>query len=156
MSRQASLHDFKFSGGSTRPENPEDGRRASSSSSRAHSAATSPTLPRTGQSRARGGDRSNASLAAVSEETLAVLPNILDNLPHLDATFSESLHLSELDPLRTSKCPCHTPRARVRIVNADSLNAAIELAAQRPDGGRVAVLNLASDIHPGGGWLKGA
>lgn len=159
MSRQTSLHDFSFSGSRSRPDRPEDERRPSSSFSTPLASQASPHTP-SGHSQSsrggRGGDRSNTSLAAVSAETRAVLPSILSKLPHLDATFSEALHLSELDPLRASRCPRHTPRPRVRILNADTLNAAIDLAAQRPDGGRVAVLNMASDRHPGGGWLKGA
>ncbi|KAK2777430.1 mitochondrial chaperone bcs1 [Colletotrichum kahawae] len=103
----------------------------------------------------QGGDRSNDALALVSEETRNVLPGILLNLPHLDATASESLHLSELPPLKSHTCPGH-PRAKIKIVNEDTFNAAIDLAAERPDGGRVAVLNMASDIHAGGGWSKGA
>lgn len=41
-------------------------------------------------------------------------------------------------------------------MNEDTFNAALDLAQACPNGGRVAVLNLASDVRAGGGWLKGA
>ncbi|EFQ36420.1 hypothetical protein CGRA01v4_10469 [Colletotrichum graminicola] len=173
-SRQTSLFEFAFCrrGGDQTPKSQDttqrlsqDTSQPSSSSSPAPSSSSSATTPQHSQSRSQsqsqsrhtgGGDRSNPSLASVSAETRAVLPQVLPHLPHLDATKSESLHMDYLPPLKSSACPAHRPRARIRIVNADSLNAAIDLAALRPDGGRVAVLNMASDIHPGGGWLKGA
>ncbi|KAK1956066.1 hypothetical protein LY78DRAFT_686390 [Colletotrichum sublineola] len=165
-SRQTSLFEFAFSkrGGNQTPKSQDTSQhqsqgtsQSSSSSSPAPSSAPATTqLSSQSQSRHGGSDRSNPSLASVSAETRAVLPQILPHLPHLDATMSESLHMDYLPPLKSSACPAHRPRARIRIVNADTLNAAIDLAALRPDGGRVAVLNMASDIHPGGGWLKGA
>lgn len=167
MSRQTTLFDFAFSGGGgggnrqRKPPQDQDAPRqrdqqpsASPPASSGPSSSSPAPTPRS--SRNRGGDRSNPSLASVSAETRAVLPSILADLPHLNASKSESLHLDHLPPLRAAACPRHAPRAKIRIVNADTLNAAIDLAARRPDGGRVAVLNMASDIHPGGGWLKGA
>ncbi|KAK2063079.1 hypothetical protein LY76DRAFT_504486 [Colletotrichum caudatum] len=166
-SRQASLFEFAFSrkGGNQTPKSQDTTQRQSqdtsqpSSSSSPALSSSSATTPQPSESQSRrggGGDRSNPSLASVSAETRAVLPQILPHLPHLDAAKSESLHMDYLPPLRSSACPAHRPRARIRVVNADTLNAAVDLAALRPDGGRVAVLNMASDIHPGGGWLKGA
>ncbi|KAF9876623.1 mitochondrial chaperone bcs1 [Colletotrichum karsti] len=170
MSRQTSLFDYAFSGGGSRPRQPQGQRpQQASSSTPSQSSYFSKTTNSNDTSTAgsssqattssrgshRGGDRSNPSLAAVSDETRAELPKILPNLPHLDATKSESLHLSELPPLKSSACPGHK-RPKIKIVNEDTFNAAIELAAERPDGGRVAVLNMASDVVAGGGWLKGA
>ncbi|KZL71783.1 mitochondrial chaperone bcs1 [Colletotrichum incanum] len=168
--RQTNLFEFAFSrSGGNRTPNSQDAppqqrsqqaptTQSTSSSSPAPSSSLT-TTPQSSQSQSRGGgggDRWNPGLASVSAETRAVLPQILPNLPHLDASKSESLHMDYLPPLKSSACPAHTPRPKIKIVNADTLNAAIDLAAQRPDGGRVAVLNMASDIHPGGGWLKGA
>ncbi|GKT40287.1 uncharacterized protein ColSpa_00468 [Colletotrichum spaethianum] len=168
-SRQTNLFEFAFSkNGGNRTHKPQDAPQQpsqqastqSTSSSFPTPSSSSTTTPQSSQSQSRsdggGGDRSNPSLASVSAETRTVLPRILPNLPHLNASKSESLHMDYLPPLKASACPAHTPRAKIKIVNADTLNAAIDLAAQRPDGGRVAVLNMASDIHPGGGWLKGA
>ncbi|KAM0286469.1 hypothetical protein ACHAQH_000895 [Verticillium albo-atrum] len=99
--------------------------------------------------------RRNRDLADVAKETRTVLPDILPHLPNINASTSEALHLATLPPLRLSDCPQH-PRATIGVVNADTYNAALDLADAHPDGGRVAVLNLASDYRAGGGWLKGA
>ena len=69
------------------------------------------------------------------------------------------MHLSTLPPLRPQDCPKRTQKGKVtiKIVNDDSFNVAISLARSKGNtSGRVAVLNMASDISPGGGWLKGA
>ncbi|KAI1071244.1 hypothetical protein LB507_009633 [Fusarium sp. FIESC RH6] len=100
--------------------------------------------------------RRGTALAAVAQETLAVLPNILAQLPHIDATRSERHYYTSLAPLDAIYCPRRSP-ARIRVVNDDTFNAALNLAAAKgPGSGRVAVLNMASHISPGGGWLKGA
>ncbi|KAM4067002.1 mitochondrial chaperone BCS1 [Hirsutella rhossiliensis] len=95
--------------------------------------------------------RRNQELAATARETSTVLPGILEQLPNLQPAHSEALSLDTLAPLDASECPKRTPTA-IRVVNSDTLNAAIELSAA----GRVAVLNMASHVNPGGGWLKGA
>jgi len=105
--------------------------------------------------------RQREDLAATAKETRTVLPDILKHLPDIQAAKSEALFLDTLPPLKASDCPKRTPtgKATIRIVNDDSFNAAIELAASKassPDSGRVAVLNMASHANPGGGWLKGA
>lgn len=99
-----------------------------------------------------------ANLAAVAKETRTVLPDILQHLPNIQASKSEALLLSTLPPLKAAACPRRTPTGRtaINIVNEDAFNAAIALASKSPAGGRVAVLNMASHSHPGGGWLKGA
>jgi hypothetical protein len=84
-----------------------------------------------------------------------VLPDILKHLPHIHASKSESLHLSTLPALKPADCPGHTPRP-IKVVNQDTLNAAIELGEELPNAGRVAVLNMASHSSPGGGWTRGA
>ncbi|KAK1982117.1 hypothetical protein LZ30DRAFT_591238 [Colletotrichum cereale] len=163
-SRQTNLFEFAFSrkGGNRTPKPQDTSQHQSQATSQSTSSfsptpsSSSATTQQPSQPRHSAGDRSNPSLASVSAETRAVLPQILPHLPHLDAARSESLHMDYLPPLKSSACPAHQPRARIRVVNADTLNAAVDLAAHRPDGGRVAVLNMASDIHPGGGWLKGA
>lgn len=99
--------------------------------------------------------RRNRELAEVSKETREVLPDILPHIPSVNATLSEQLDINTLPPLDPAKCPGHPP-AVIRIVNEDTFNAAIDLGTAHPDGGRVAILNLASDVRAGGGWLKGA
>ncbi|POR39017.1 Uncharacterized protein TPAR_00780, partial [Tolypocladium paradoxum] len=105
--------------------------------------------------------RQREALAAIATETRTVLPDILKQLPDMQAAKSEALFLDTLPPLKATECPKRTPTGRttIRIVNDDSFNAAIELAASKassPTAGRVAVLNMASHASPGGGWLKGA
>ena len=102
--------------------------------------------------------RRGSPLAAVAKETRKVLPDILAKLPNIHASVSEVLYEDRFPRLTASECPKRTPsgKATIKIVNDDSLNAAINLAALRPKSGRVAVLNMASNISPGGGWLKGS
>ncbi|OHE92255.1 hypothetical protein CORC01_12424 [Colletotrichum orchidophilum] len=156
MSRQSNLFEFAFSknGGGQQQKPRQHNQQASTQSSSPASGPSSSSQATTNSS--QKSDRSSPSLAAVAAETRAALPQILSHLPNISASKSEDLHLDYLPPLKSSACPGHTPRAKIKIINADSLNAAIDLAARRPDGGRVAVLNMASDIHAGGGWLKGA
>jgi hypothetical protein len=101
-----------------------------------------------------------AANAAIATETRTVLPDILKHLPHVQASRSEMLHLDSLSPLRWADCPRHnfpSRKTKIQVVDADSFNAAIELGKKHgPNGGKVAVLNMASHAHPGGGWLKGA
>ncbi|KAK5996646.1 hypothetical protein PT974_01984 [Cladobotryum mycophilum] len=98
-------------------------------------------------------------LMDVAVETRKALPDILQHLPHLAPTKSEAYYYDRLPPLRAADCPKRTPSGKttIRIVNEDTFNAAIELESTKgPGSGRVAVLNMASDIVAGGGWLKGA
>lgn len=101
-----------------------------------------------------------AANAATAKETRTVLPDILKQLPGLAASRAEALYLDSLPPLRAADCPGHHPpdgKVAIRVVNSDTLNAAIDLAAEAGAGaGRVAVLNMASHANPGGGWLSGA
>lgn len=94
----------------------------------------------------------------MAKETKAVLPSILDQLPNIQASRSEALFLSTLPALKPSSCPRRTQSGRtaIKVVNEDTLNAAITLASNFPAGGRVAVLNMASEKNPGGGWIRGA
>lgn len=111
--------------------------------------------------RGGGGDRGNTStrrnrdLANVAKETRDALPDILRQISSIDATYSERHTLDALPVLDGVNCPRHAPIS-VKVVNQDTFNAAIDLAAAVPNGGRVVVLNLASDVRAGGGWLKGA
>lgn len=102
------------------------------------------------------GQRNN--LTEVAKETRTVLPDILQHLPNIQASKSEALFLSSLPPLKPAECPRRTPTGRtpIKIINADTFNAAISLTSKSPAGGRVAVLNMASHSNPGGGWLRGA
>lgn len=108
--------------------------------------------------------RRREKLQATATETRSLLPSILSRRPGLDASISEYAHLESLAPLRTADCPGH-PKTAVRVVDADSFTAAIDIAKRHAAdgkapgedmGARPAVLNLASPSHAGGGWLRGA
>ncbi|KAI0965952.1 hypothetical protein F4678DRAFT_307882 [Xylaria arbuscula] len=112
-----------------------------------------------------------AVLAATARDTTATLPGILRQLPHLTADSSEKLDIRGVPLLDQASCPGFTladnPAAcgtQVKVLNEDTFDAAIMMgesladptvtpAARNP---KVAVLNLASDKNPGGGWLSGA
>ncbi|KAJ1324691.1 TIGR02452 family protein [Microdochium nivale] len=127
---------------------------------------------------AKSGDRKGKSLAAVAEETLDVLPGLLRELPHIDAAASIKYDLEALPPLDKAQCPHFevdtdegaekTPGSRISVINSDTFDAALLIMSSPGGAGptavipplqpgdRVAVLNLASDKNPGGGWLHGA
>lgn len=154
---------MESSNSSPRSQRTLDGWLAVSSRSKQPSSASNPSThdpsPRTttqGRFRApRDNQGQRAALAATAKETRQKLPEILHELPHIAASKSQALFLSTLPPLSALDCP-QLPRTAIQIVNQDTLNAAITLAAAKPNSGRVAVLNMASHSHPGGGWLKGA
>lgn len=90
----------------------------------------------------------------VCEDTIARSPAIAQSTPggSTDSTFMPA----QLQPLAAAARP-RLHRQPVRVVNADSFAAARALLPPTPPtapvrGQRVAVLNLASDEHVGGGW----
>jgi uncharacterized protein (TIGR02452 family) len=91
-----------------------------------------------------------AKLAEVAKETIKVLPDILHSIPNIEASKSILYLNSDLAPLN----PSNPKGCKIRVIDQDSFDAAIELTASGSS--RVAVLNLASERTPGGGWLSGS
>lgn len=84
----------------------------------------------------------------IAEDTIARSPSIADSTP--GGTLASTFMPSQLPPLQASSSPRLT-RGPIRVLNTDSFAAARSLLSSNPHT-RVAVLNLASDEHPGGGW----
>lgn len=133
---------------------------------------------RRGRGRGRGShdegrEAKRKVLVNVANETKSVLPLILHTLPSIKAEESEVLSLDALPTLNQGDCPKHN-KATIKVINEDTLNAAIMLkdsiesssspGASTDNGSstqislsaRPAVLNLASDTSPGGGFERGA
>lgn len=106
-----------------------------------------------------------SNLHRTAKETIAALPVILDQLPSFNAEESTLHLLPGLPSLSAENCPGYTIKdpakdpvkgCRVKVIDQDTLDAAISLSNPNSSAPRVAVLNLASDTHAGGGWLSGA
>ena len=113
--------------------------------------------------------RDRAALAVTARETLAVLPGILKQLPDLDVEESTVHNLKQLPALPENEPeqkqgdgeqPAENarPTVRVRVLDQDSFDAAIDLISPTANAAadRVVVLNLASEKVAGGGWRSGA
>ncbi|OCK81481.1 hypothetical protein K432DRAFT_392114 [Lepidopterella palustris CBS 459.81] len=109
-----------------------------------------------------------SELRAIAVETKKVLPEILDQLKPRDTTTSTFYNYQDLELLNPEACPKHElpeddlepgrKGTRIRVSNQDTFDAAIALqpdttfaTEKKP----VAILNLASERHPGGGWERG-
>lgn len=84
-----------------------------------------------------------------AKETRRLTSGIIGSTP--GATADSDFYAELLPPLQQSKPKRDT---RVHIENGDTFTVAQRLAATGQK--TVAVLNMASDRHPGGGWLRGA
>lgn len=102
----------------------------------------------------------SALLAAVAEETVNVLPGLLNNLPSAPAS-GQLFRPNTLVPAPRSTCP-KLARTPIRVVNMDTLDAALDLGVlttsmvATSSSPPVLVLNMANADHAGGGWIKGA
>lgn len=100
----------------------------------------------------------SAMLAHTAAETKALLPKILKTTPQAPAegVLYDPGNLFRLDP---RFCPS-LPRTAIRVLNADTIDAAIDLStptvSQLHGEKPVLVLNMANAYHSGGGWLQGS
>lgn len=103
--------------------------------------------------------KSRRNLSGIAAETVRLCAE-LDPVLAYDASLSVSYTLEKLPRLDPTLCPGHKP-TRIKIVNRDSLTAAIELGRlENAPSGKTnkeipIVMNFANRYHRGGGWLKG-
>lgn len=101
------------------------------------------------------------SLRRASKETREALPKILSVLSTKHpATSSKKYSFSTVDRSWPLARPRHDSPATIKVVNQDTLNAAIDMRTlirnSRYYDDIPLILNFANAHSPGGGWLKGA
>ncbi|KPI42399.1 uncharacterized protein AB675_9541 [Cyphellophora attinorum] len=100
-------------------------------------------------------DAKRLSLADVAAETLSLLPGLLATRPdvgrdgHLIAPSSTSIALDSTTGL-------HLPATKIRVVDSDSITAALSLPSLGSTHPPPLVLNMANARHAGGGFKHGA
>ena len=127
-------------------------------SRRANLKVAPPTLP---------SSKRSELLAAVAEETLAVIRDVVQKAPNFRTT-GELLEPHTLVPALHSQCP-NLPKTKIRVINTDTLDIACKLnknqntnlpastAPDSPSGSPpTLILNMANAHWAGGGWMKGA
>ncbi|KAJ4005473.1 hypothetical protein NW766_011022 [Fusarium irregulare] len=102
---------------------------------------------------------------ATAQETLKILPDLLEELDTEDkAEDATKYSFESLHQLHPTMCPRFSQPATIKVVNSDTLNAAIDLTrlsyGNFPNSNRGSkpplVVNFANRHSPGGGWLNGA
>ncbi|KAL0581492.1 hypothetical protein V5O48_000535 [Marasmius crinis-equi] len=91
----------------------------------------------------------------ISKDTIARSEPIAAQHSAQGATLDSTFISAQLPTLNPAGCPNHPP-SPVELVGSDSFVAARNILERFPDAanGKLAVLNLASDELPGGGWDK--
>ena len=95
-------------------------------------------------------------LVHIAAETKSILPNVLATTPQAPA-HGHLYDQNTLRPLNSQKCPRY-PKTAIRVLNSDTVDAAIFLSTQSSTtpSKPVLILNMANAYHSGGGWLSGA
>jgi len=96
-------------------------------------------------------DARRQRLSDVAKETRTLLPGLLLTRPDAKPVgfLCEGREVSRLDQ---SFCP-RLPHTRVRVIDADSIDAALDL---KPSSKPPCILNMANAYSAGGGWMHGA
>ncbi len=99
-------------------------------------------------------DPARKPLAEVASEMIRCLPGILLTRPDAEprGILCERGDAPKLDP---KHCPNVSPTA-IRVVNSDTIDAAIDLMSTSPAPKPVCILNMANATIAGGGWKHGA
>ena len=98
-----------------------------------------------------------AARRKICQSSIAMSADIVAEEALQGATRNSTFITSQLPPLSSNESP-NVRLKPIRVLNGDSLTIARDLAHSLADGSanttvrRVAVLNLASDQLPGGGW----
>ncbi|KZZ91348.1 hypothetical protein AAP_03518 [Ascosphaera apis ARSEF 7405] len=97
---------------------------------------------------------------ALAAETIALLPNVLSAVPHV-STRAYTYDPNNLPRLRSQHCPRIATSIQVKVVNEDTLDAAINVGncaryMTIKDKQPVCILNMANAYTPGGGFRNGA
>ncbi|KAH6637206.1 hypothetical protein F5144DRAFT_592139 [Chaetomium tenue] len=97
---------------------------------------------------------SRDELKAAARETLDTVMVKLNHLRSSAQACSSDKYSSRTLPyLDPNACPSHPEPATIKVINEDTLNAAIQLINEGgPDKPRPAILNFANYRTPGGGW----
>jgi hypothetical protein len=88
----------------------------------------------------------------IAHDTVTQSPSVVAETP--GASEASTFVAAQLPPMDASANPWYGETA-MRIVNSDSFTVARAMARSTPDAtDKIAVLNLASDMLPGGGWIE--
>ena len=99
-------------------------------------------------------DPARTPLEDIAREMRKILPGLLLTRP--DAQPRSTLYKKgEVSNLRTAHCP-GVPRTNVQVINADTIDAALQLHAKGTNPKNVCILNMANAQIAGGGWMNGA
>lgn len=90
-----------------------------------------------------------AQRQAFAEETRRLTPQIIRSADASTEAIYYSTQLPWRDPIPNARGP------RITVQNSDSFTAARAILDTNPTA-KIGVLNMASEKHPGGGWLRGA
>jgi hypothetical protein len=97
--------------------------------------------------------RTFAERKAIAEDTVDRMKDVIKQHAREGATASSTFIRDQLDPLDPSKSP-NAPTPVIEVINCDAFTLARRLISEIPEAkGKTAVLNLASDAHPAGGWI---
>jgi uncharacterized protein (TIGR02452 family) len=86
---------------------------------------------------------------ALAEETRRLTPQIIRSADASTESIYYPTQLPQRDPTPNARGP------RITVQNSDSFTAARAVLDTNPTA-KIGVLNMASEKHPGGGWLRGA